>query len=86
MPDRETVIERLQRVSRYFKSLLKVGHDEDADIYRTIAKDLIDICTDFFETATKDADVIKSEGNKHTLTVSLERKVSPWQMKNTFPA
>ncbi len=34
MPDREKVIERLQRVSRYFKSMLKVGYDGDAEIYR----------------------------------------------------
>lgn len=34
MHDREKVIERLQRVSCYFKSMLKVGYDGDADIYR----------------------------------------------------
>lgn len=34
MPDREKVIERLQRVSCYFKSMLKVGYDGDAEIYR----------------------------------------------------
>lgn len=34
MPDREKVIERLQKVSHYFKSMLKVGFDGDADIYR----------------------------------------------------
>ena len=32
--NREKVIERLQRVSHYFKSMLKVGYDGDADIYR----------------------------------------------------
>lgn len=32
--DREKVIERLQKVSHYFKSMLKVGFDGDADIYR----------------------------------------------------
>ena len=34
MPDREEVIERLKRVSRYFKSMLKVGYDGDSEIYR----------------------------------------------------
>lgn len=34
MPDRKKVIERLQRVSNYFKSMLKVGYDGDAEIYR----------------------------------------------------
>ena len=34
MPDRDNVIERLQRVSRYFKSMQKVGYDGDAEIYR----------------------------------------------------
>lgn len=32
--DSEKVIERLQRVSHYFKSMLKVGYDGDAEIYR----------------------------------------------------
>lgn len=34
MPDREKVIERLEKVSYYFKSLLAVGWQGDADIYR----------------------------------------------------
>ena len=34
MPDREKVIKRLRRVSYYFKSLLAVGWQGDADIYR----------------------------------------------------
>ena len=34
MIDREKVIERLGRVSYYFKSLLAVGWQGDADIYR----------------------------------------------------
>lgn len=34
MPDREKVIERLKRVSYYFKRLLAVGWQGDADIYR----------------------------------------------------
>lgn len=34
MADREKVIERLGRVSYYFKSLLAVGWQGDADIYR----------------------------------------------------
>ena len=34
MADREKVIDRLQKVSRYFKSMLKVGYDGDSDIYR----------------------------------------------------
>ena len=34
MADRETVIKRLERVSYYFKSLLAVGWQGDADIYR----------------------------------------------------
>ena len=34
MPDREKVIDRLQKVSSYFKSMLKVGYDGDSDIYR----------------------------------------------------
>ena len=34
MPDREQVIERLKRVSYYFKRLLAVGWQGDADIYR----------------------------------------------------
>ena len=33
-PDREKVVERLGRVSYYFKSLLAVGWQGDADIYR----------------------------------------------------
>ena len=33
MPDRDEVIERLQKVSHYFKSMLKVGYDGDADVY-----------------------------------------------------
>jgi len=34
MPDRENVIERLEKVSRYFKSMLKVGYQGDSDVYR----------------------------------------------------
>ena len=34
MADREKVIERLKRVSYYFKSLLAVGWQGNADIYR----------------------------------------------------
>ena len=34
MLDCRKVIERLQNVSHYFKSMLKVGYDGDADIYR----------------------------------------------------
>ena len=34
MPDRENVIERLGKVSYYFKSLLAVGWQGDADTYR----------------------------------------------------
>ena len=34
MPDREKVIDRLQKVSRYFKSMMMVGYDGDSDIYR----------------------------------------------------
>ena len=34
MPDRENVIERLGRISYYFKSLRAVGWQGDADIYR----------------------------------------------------
>jgi hypothetical protein len=34
MPDREKVIDRLQKVSRYFKSMMMVGYDGDLDIYR----------------------------------------------------
>lgn len=33
-PDRESVIKRLEKVSYYFKSLLTVGWQGDADIYR----------------------------------------------------
>lgn len=33
MPDMEKVISRLDKVSRYFKSMLKVGFDGDKDIY-----------------------------------------------------
>ena len=33
-PDREKVVERLRRVSYYFKSLLAVGWQGDADTYR----------------------------------------------------
>lgn len=33
MADRETVIQGLQKVSGYFKSMLKVGYDGDKDIY-----------------------------------------------------
>lgn len=33
MADREKVISRLEKVSRYFKSMLKVGFDGDKDIY-----------------------------------------------------
>jgi len=33
-PDREKVVERLEKVSYYFKSLLAVGWQGDADIYR----------------------------------------------------
>lgn len=32
--DMEKVIERLERVSYYFKSLLAVGRQDDSDIYR----------------------------------------------------
>lgn len=34
MPDREKVIKRLGKVSYYFKSLLAVGWQGDADTYR----------------------------------------------------
>ena len=34
MTDREEVIKRLRNVSRYFKGMLTVGWDGDADIYR----------------------------------------------------
>lgn len=34
MADSGKVIERLQNVSHYFKSMLKAGYDGDADIYR----------------------------------------------------
>ena len=34
MTDRERIIERLSKVSYYFKSLLAVGQQSDADIYR----------------------------------------------------
>ena len=33
MADRDDVIERLKKVSRYFKSMLKVGYDGDSDVY-----------------------------------------------------
>ena len=34
MSDRGEIIEGLQNVSHYFKSMLKAGYDGDADIYR----------------------------------------------------
>lgn len=34
MPDREKVIERLEKLSFYFKSMLQIGYSGDADIYR----------------------------------------------------
>lgn len=76
MEDIKTVVEGLQKVSGYFKSMLKVGYDGDSDIY-TQHREAVKKAIELLKEQPRICVFVDADGQWHPLNMGYVKPVKP---------